>query len=44
MRAIVIMNRRAMTGPPAQHEHLDKFIPAHAMTKVVTILKSNVGL
>ena len=44
MRAIVIVNRCLLSGPPADHQHLDRLIPTNSVTPVIAILESDVRL
>jgi len=44
VRAVVIVDRRAMAGTPAQHQHLDKLAAANAMTPVVAVFEADVRL
>ena len=38
------MNRRAVTWPPAEDQHLRGFVAADAMAPVVAFFKADVGL
>jgi hypothetical protein len=38
----VIVNRSALSGLPTEHEHLDKFILHHAMTRIVSRFEAKV--
>ena len=44
VRAVVIVNRRLLAGPPTDHKHFDRFIATNSMTPVVTFLESDVWL
>ena len=44
VRTVVIVNRRLLARPPADHEHFDRFIATNSMTPVVTFFESDVGL
>lgn len=44
MRAVVIMNRRFLTGPPTNDQHFNRIVTANAMTPIVGFLESEVGL
>ena len=44
VRSIVIVNRRALPGFPAKHQHFDKLVFHHAMARVVSRLESQIRL
>ena len=44
MRAVVVVNGSLLTGPPADHEHLNRLIATNSMAPVVAFLESDVGL
>src|SRR6185369_14762495 len=44
MRTVVIVNRRLLAGPPADHQHLDRFVPTNAMAPVIAFLEAEVRL
>lgn len=44
MRAVVVVNGSFLTGPPADHEHLDRLISTNSMAPVIAFLESDVRL
>src|ERR1041385_3168416 len=42
VRAIVIVNRRLLAWAPADHQHLDGCVAAHAMAPVIAFLETEV--
>ena len=43
VRTVVIMNRRALSGLPAKHQHLNKIIAHHAVAAIVAGLETLEG-
>src|ERR1051326_1243702 len=44
VRAVVIVNRRSLSGFPAEHQHLDKLVSHHPMTRVISGFEAKVRL
>ena len=44
VRSVVIVNRRALPGLPAEHQHLDELVLHHAMTRIVAGFKTEIRL
>ena len=43
-RTVVIVNRRLLAGPPADHEHFDRVVATNSMPPVITFLEADVRL
>ena len=44
MRAVVVMNRRFLSGPPTKDQHLDCVVATNAVSPVVAFLESDIRL
>ncbi len=44
MRSVVVVNRRFLTGPPADDQHLDGFVTTNAVAPVVSFFKTEIRL
>ncbi len=44
VRTVVVVNRRLLARSPADHQHLNRIIAAHAMAPVISFLESDVRL
>src|SRR5690349_19363684 len=44
VRTVVIVNRRFLSGPPTNDQHLDRLVTTNAMAPVITFLEAEVRL
>jgi len=44
VRAVVIVNRRLLTRPPTDHQHLDRLIATNSMAPVIAFLEAKIRL